>query len=230
MNSPTRLLWALLPALCLAVAGCTRELPLGSPGAQERVPPIAYTTLWPLATRSGAYQITEGKGVGDTIEYALKSEDGRWHLQLKGKTDVILSAQPDGSVQIEREDDAVEAVTVTYSPPLVIPAILKTGKPFEGTSDVVIRRQSDAHIREQGTCSYKVELLGRQTLTTPAGEFDAYVVRTIRTMKLRLARVKVVIFDAYVPNQGEVAERIEQTVRPLYLMASTTREERRLLR
>jgi hypothetical protein len=151
-------------------------------------------------------------------------------LTLEGKQVSHLGLTDDGDLLTSREDDMEEQVEVSYSPALTQPARMETGKAFTGKSQMTIRRMKDGSIRDQGECQYEVVLLGRQSVTTPAGPFDAYVVRTTRTLRLKLARVTVVSLDAFVDGKGSVVQNSTVTIRPLGLMGVTSKEEYRLAR
>jgi hypothetical protein len=95
---------------------------------------------------------------------------------------------------------------------------------------MLVHRLVDGSLRDKGQCTYRVELLGWQFLTTPAGAFEARVIRTTRQIKLRFAKVTVVVLDAYSPDGGQVAQRVDQTIRTLGLISVHSHEELRLAR
>jgi len=64
---------------------------------------------------------------------------------------------------------------------------------------------SNSSTRDRGTCRYTVALAGRQRVKTPAGAFDAYIVKTCRELHMNLARAKVIWWSAYAPGRGLVA-------------------------
>jgi hypothetical protein len=229
-RSPLASLLALLTAL--AAAGCTPppEFPLGDPRGIQATDPVSIDELFPLAPRRGAFVVTDGKQTGQVFDYTLARTGDLWHFELTGKQDTFYAATDDGTLGIAREDDAASAVRVDYDPPIVTPAHLEVGRPYDGRTHMAVHRLANGALRDQGECTYRVELLGWQFLTMPAGAYEARVVRTTRQINLRFAKVRVVILDAYDPEGGPVAQRVEQTIWTLGLVCVRSHEELRLAR
>ena len=221
-----------LLALC-AASGCKStepEFPLGDPRGMHPVDPVTTAAIFPLAPRQGAFVVTDGKQKGQSVAYSLSPAGKLWRFRLEGKQDTFFAPAPEGALGIVRENDAASAVSVAYDPAILTPARLEVGKPCKGVTHMVVHRMVDGSVRDQGECKYSVELLGWQVLTTPTGRYEAVVVRTTRHIRLRFARVTVMILDAYDPDGGQVAQRVEQDLWPLGLVRIREHEELRLAR
>ncbi|MCX5658704.1 MAG: hypothetical protein NTW19_03155 [Planctomycetota bacterium] len=194
-----------------------------APGAGELVP---------LKARHGAYSIQVGKKQAQIVPFRFEpGEESSWTLTLEGRSVARFTRGEDGSLLVPRESDLNERVEVTYEPGLrVLPGKWEPGKPSECTSKMVIRNSKDGSLKEKGTCSIRVELVGKERVTTPAGEFDAMLVRETRQIRLRMAKADVTCETWYVPGVGEVAERSVTTTKALGLFGGKEVSESKLAR
>lgn len=233
-----------------SLPGCTAASPdkrLPGPGTQPATAPTtapapAATTgpaqaihagdLFVLRRLAGAYDITRNEATTSAVPFTLEPHaQGGWVLSVGELRRIYLSAQADGSVVVAREEDSRENVAVTYTPTLrMLPSRLTPHHVEEFDCQMVVRDLKDQSVRDKGDCRYSVEYLGEQRVQTPAGEFTAHMVRSTRQMNLNLASVRVTILSAYVPQRGNVLERVEETRRMLGLFSSKATEESRLVR
>ncbi len=185
--------------------------------------------LFPLEPRQGVYRITKGPDAGKDLNFDLQQvEDGQWRLTYEGLQATYFKASPQGLL-ITREDDFGEKVQVTYDPAInCLPLGLSKDTPFQGKTRMTVRGPN-GETRDSGSCDYTVTLLGKQRVTTPAGGFDAVVIRNIRTLDLAMADVVVDITSAYAAPQGEVIEHVDQKTQALGLFGLNKLSERRLV-
>lgn len=183
--------------------------------------PITAAQLHPFVPHHGLIHRSVGHSPGKTVRYRLEPDRGdHWRWTLEGVRMVHLHHAEMAAVVILMERELSEAVAVTYDPPLVIlPNVLTMDQPVEQESQVTVTGLKDGSPRDQGRCRHRVQLLGKRTITTPAGTFQAYVVQTRREMDLQLAQVSVVSETAYAPGRGWVAEQIVRVTKPMKLFA-----------
>ncbi len=220
-----------------ALAGCQRvwkEDPANALGKGELVEPVAsphdIVALFPLRADKGRFQIVEGDDDGYVFGWRLEPVGQGWVFTYEGYQQVWLRAEADGALRIVREDDLDEEVQVTYEPALLmLPTKLEIGEAISETVTMTVRSLDGSQLRSVGTCINTVTLLGVQTVSTPAGAFEAVIVETRRQVQLPIARVEVQIISAFVPGRGQVAERVVQKVRALGLFDTEEVREERLV-
>jgi hypothetical protein len=207
--------------IALSLAAATR--PSGS---------VSGIELLPLAAHAGVVEVTEGYKHPRQVDYRMEAdEDGQWRLSTDGTGVVYFRKGNDGAVEITREDDMGENVAVSYEPPIVgVPTALVPGKMVRGSVNMTVRNLKNGHVRDAGRCDYTVELLGRQEVTTPAGRFDAYVIRSTRTIELKHARSQVTIQGWYVPAKGEVLEHVKELTTALGVLEFQSEQVTRLVK
>ena len=135
-----------------------------------------------------------------------------------------------GEVLVSQEDELRDGVTVEYTPPLtVLSEKLIMHEPIERTSNMIVKNLHNGSVRDRGTCKYRVELLGKKEIQTPAGTFDAYIVQMDRHINLKLAEATVHSRTAYSPGWGWVGEEIRCVTKPMRLFEIQESEQSRLI-
>jgi len=162
--------------------------------------------------RAGAYLVTEGARSGTAYEFTVSEEGETWLIDFPEYHASRRKFDASGDILILREDDEQEGVKVLYTPPIRIPAKLEPGQVYRGKCKIRIVYKKSGRTREKGDVRYEVRLIGRKRLTTPAGTFDAVLVRQTRFLDLTLADVTVEITDAVAEGWGIVANRVDQTI------------------
>ncbi len=217
--------------------GCQRvwmEDPANGLGRAELIEPMATTAdiapLFPLRRDKGRFQIVEGDDDGYAFAWQLEPAGQGWVYTYEGYQQVWILQDEAGALRIVREDDLDEDVQVTYEPAvLMLPAKLETGFSESETVTMTVRSLDGTQLRSVGTCINTVTVLGKQSVSTPAGQFEAVMVETRRQVQLPIARVEVQIISAFVPGRGQVAERVVQKVRALGLFDTEEVREVRLV-
>ena len=180
--------------------------------------------LLPLKEASGAYLVKVGKKPATEDEYRLEqTDDGLWALTLNDMHVTYFRRAKDGSTTVPREIDLGEHVEVDYQPEIqLLPGSWENGPVIDGTTSMIVKNTKTGLVREKGVCVYRLELVGKQKVHTPAGDFEAFVVRETRHIRLNLAKSDVVRTAWYDPvppgnapgtGKGEVAEHIETTTK-----------------
>lgn len=226
----------LLILLALA-AGCatTSDGPIATTssassdrGIRPVVKPIDGLRLNPLAARSGAVVYVEGERKGATATTTLaKSEGDTWQDMTKDIHKMVIKDDA-GALVMLSEEDVAENVAITYDPPFVLlPKKVVMGEKVTGQTTMTVNYLKTGKKRDSGPCHYVVELLGMQTIDTPAGSFDAYVFKTTREIDLSLAKVNITIHTAHVVDVGIVMTRVEQKTKAIGIFSMNKTEESR---
>lgn len=217
---PARTLWALAAAATLTACQAPQPTDFAELTLKP-APPIDATTLYPLASHEGSISVQVGNQPVQTYPYRLNptgEDHNHWRLRLETLRDTYLQQAADGAIQITREDEYKEGVWVAYDPPLILlPARLAMGKPTQQRTRMAVHNLTDGLLRDQGWCTYQVQLLGCKTVDTPDGRQDGYVLQTRRQIELQLAEVQVVSEAVYVPGVGWMREKIDRITKPMRL-------------
>jgi len=96
---------------------------------------------------------------------------------------------------------------------MVMPGKLEPGKSISHESKMLIKYRDTGKVRDRGICRVEIKLLGKQTVEINKDEIDAVVVQTVRYIKLKWADVVVTMTEAYQPNYGLIAQRVERQIR-----------------
>ncbi len=198
---------------------------------RSQVEPIAGARLNPLEPSTATIRYVEGARQGKTARMTTKAAEGETWKQMVESIRTMILQSNEGRIILAGEEDADENVAITYDPPIVLlPAKVAAGHRHEGRSMMTVNHLKTGKERDKGPCHYTVELLGMQTIATPAGPIDAYLFRTVREINLSLARVKVTIHTAHAPDRGIIMTRVEQNTRAIGFISMNKKEEWRLAR
>ena len=190
---------------------------------------VDASDLLPKSDAVRSFQITEDSGAGSTCKLIVEPNRPGWLATLSGINRVQLSLREDGAVVAMFEEELSSLVRVFYDPPVVIlPSRLVMGRPVAGESTAEVRNVEDNSLRARGRCHYHIELIGRQMMPTPAGDFDAYLVRTQRMIDLGMTRAKIKWLGAYARGRGQIAQRLTKQVRMMELFTTEVTREIRL--
>ena len=222
-------------ATVLASLGCSTRphahaySSLSNPPGLREPAAIPATELFPLGPRQARFEFVAGPLTGTTVNYRFEADGNQWRQMLEGLRTVTLHRRDDGAIVIASEQDIEANALVSYDPALVmLPAQVRTSPSVRGRAEMTVRNLNDHSLRAKGTCHYQVQMLGTSMVTTPAGKFEAVIVRTVRRISLPLADVTVTIHTAYVLDRGKIAEHIERVTRTLGTFSFTRVSDMRL--
>lgn len=222
--------------LLMLVSGCattgdTTAAPPASTGnleLRQEAKPIAGLKLNPLKARSGAVTYVEGDRKGKTAATTLAQGEGVTWKDVTQDIHTMVMKDDGGKLVMLSEEDVAENVAITYEPPFVLlPEKVAMGEKVTGETLMTVNHLKTGSKRDSGPCRYVVELLGMQTIQTPAGTFEAYVFKTTREIDLSLANVTVTIHTAHVPEVGIVMTRVEQKTKAIGIFTMNKKEESR---
>lgn len=218
-------------ALCIGLVALAIQAGCQTPRATDTVaspvthtalshaPPVTRLQIFPIKTGQGQIGRRIGSQARQITDYRIEPlGTNQWRWTLQGVRVVQLRIADDGGIHLLSEEEIAEAVIVEYDPPLVlVPARLTMNRPLERKTYMKVKNRTDQSLRDEGWCTYKIELVGQWSVTTPTGTFNAFVLQTERQIDLRLAEVQVRAISSYAPGIGQVAEEIHRVTRPMRL-------------
>lgn len=174
----------------------------------------------------------EGRGAGVMeLRYSERS-DGGWVIERvlpeEGDKPVRTDAfrvLDDGSIAIVRTIDHGEGVEVHFDPHMVVlPASLEPGRSVAQSFEMRVHPVGDPdRTRASGSAEHTVTYEAEGRVVTPAGTFDAHLVRGVLEADLGPSRVRNETLRWYSPGRGLVAEwRSERTRALLVTVRSST--------
>jgi hypothetical protein len=218
----------LVVLLVTACAGRHRPQPPATRPATRPSADHAY-----LVPTQGAFRITRTGEKPRVLDYRVTppASGPWWTERLEGLRTTEVEQTDGGDILIGRELDLESNVAVAYDPAIpALPGDLSTGQVIRGASRVTVTNLKTGAKRDEGTCSYTMEVLGPREVDTPAGRYQGYTVRSVRKLDLKLARVTVTVDTTYASGVGEVAEHVTENVKALGLFGSTKEEDRQRVR
>ncbi|PIQ82283.1 MAG: hypothetical protein COV76_04485 [Candidatus Omnitrophica bacterium CG11_big_fil_rev_8_21_14_0_20_64_10] len=212
----------LLGAVLALLSGCAPAqvapyLKVDEPPALSKVSlslPISADRLMPLKTRRGVYQVAEGADTGRRIPYALELTSTGWALTKTGFARHEIRRGHHGEISILRETDLRENRQIRYDTPvLLLPAALAAGFSAGGKTGVTVGNPEPGSKTHRGVCDWRLDFLGGRDITTPAGRFRIYRLRSMRRIRIALAEILLTVDFDYAPDDGMVATHIHRIIR-----------------
>ena len=145
------------------------------------------------------------------------------------RTVMTLQRTADGAVVLLQTIEHADKVITDFDPPMVIfPATLTGGQPFLQTLRMVVHPiDRPRSIKTSGPATHEIELLGRESISTPAGTFDCFKVRTTLRASLGGAKVVQTTDTHFAPGAGIIAE--SQSLRVAVLGVPIRTDDSRLV-
>ncbi|MCC6579014.1 MAG: hypothetical protein IT440_01125 [Phycisphaeraceae bacterium] len=231
-----RLPWPAL-LLLLILAGCVSPkpadtVPQAALGEQIAPPPadvaLSGAELWGRQSGDVRLVVVSGTHQGRKVAVRRKREiKNQWIVEYEGLRTSHLQIGDDGAVHLLSDEDLDSQSRVTYDPPLeLLPARLTADEntPARSTT-MTVTNLADRSPRDRGTCRYRVFVRGKQTITTPKGPVQAWIVVCVRELELSMAKGTVTVLTAYAPRGGMIAERTDQQLRAVGLFPIRKQQE-----
>ena len=199
--------------------GCSSQkstgitVPLNAESFKSVTRSVDATALLGPFVRNEPFRVTAGLLTGKqwNFSHTQGPMTDEHVLLFDGQHRSLLKVNQDQTVLLLEEQDYIQQVKVVYNPPIkVIPSDLLHDKSQTLTSKMTVYSLNGKTQRDKGTCTVTLKVLGKQTLNTPAGKFEAIVIQTLRKLQLGLARGTVKTLDYYVPHVGLVAHKIQR--------------------
>lgn len=143
----------------------------------------------------------------------------------------LVAIQPDGRYTTPRMRNIDRSRITRFDPPMTImPAELASDEPFEESFGVQVSRMNNPdRIEQRGTGDSTITYRGIQHITTPAGDFEAHLIRTEFTTEFGVASARRITDRWYAEGIGLIAESFEEQITVLGLNAETRRRSMRRL-
>lgn len=211
----------ILFVLATALAGCAGsnkvdlvaptmlEESVGTTNSLSQTNPDVASLLGSI--QQANFLVTDGKHAHETWQFTSQLQDDGSILQLfHGQHNSRIKIQDGNFVTLFEENDFSQNAKVVYDPPIItIPADLTIQLHKPTTHRMTVYTLDGKSKRDQGICTVELDVLGMQKITTPAGVFDAMVIKENRQLKLGLVKGSVTIYNAYAPKVGLIGHRVE---------------------
>ena len=193
--------------------------------------PVAGSTLTPefapLRDGTWTYQIVGGKNAGQMEQHVVKRLErdlsgASWRYAVGSKEAVFIKQMPDGSLTFLTEEDFEQGVITRYEPPE--PDLLTGLAPGDSRSSSVGVQVSDlsdpSEVSHTGTLAVTYSYLGAYKVTTPAGVYDAALIKWAYKGEVGPAKVDDTQYRLFAPKVGMVASVDKLEVSALFLYHS----------
>ena len=203
--------------------------------------PVAGSTLTPefapLRDGTWTYQIVGGKDAGQMEQQVLKRLErdlsgASWRYAVGSKEVVFIKQMTDGSLTFVTEEDFEQGVITRYEPPE--PGLLTGLAPGDSRSSSVGVQVSDlsdpSEVSHTGTLAVTYSYLGAYKVTTPAGVYDAALIKWAYKGEVGPAKVDDTQYRLFAPKVGMVASVDKLEVSALFLYHSHSKFGKVLVR
>jgi DUF3108-like len=178
--------------------------------------PVKGSTLTaefaPLHDGTWTYQIVGGDHAGKTEQHHVNrldrdSSGASWRYAVGDKGLVFIKEMSDGSLTFVTEENSEQGVVTRYEPPE--PGLLTGLAPGDSRTSSVAVAVSDltdpSVVSHNGTLDVTYSYLGAYKVTTPAGTYDAALVKWTYKGKVGPAKVDDTQYRFFAPKVGMVA-------------------------
>lgn len=223
-------------ALLIGIGLCTPGLPLAETPAPSAatVREIEAGDLFPLVPGKDTFEVVDGDGEGRQVVLELSAADGddRWEARFGDYNILHILRLRDGSVLLTRLDVLTEGETVLYDPPVVLlPHRIVPDRTWSASGRATILDTETQKVSRNGEYQHRVLPITRERFTTPAGDYEGFLVPIEQTIDLEAPAVIRLWLDCgFFPDKGLVKRSMKFVVdKPLWF-GSTTRRTAELVR
>jgi hypothetical protein len=186
-------------------------------------------TLLPTKPGSWTYKVVSGKEAGSTRTNVLKAatdkdHPGLWQRHNPGKRVFSIGAS-EQALTVESLGVFAHNLLIEYlsGEPLVRKG-MKPGDKISHKTDVrAVKLNHPSHVRSRGYLDITVTYMGRRKVTTPAGQFDTYLIRRDITSDVSPVKQKDTIYTFYADKIGMVAQVSHLDVHAVFIYHQNTR-------
>ena len=181
---------------------------VGQPVAGAKLTP----EFAPLRDGTWTYRIVGGKDAGQTEQHVVERLDrdksgASWRYTVGTKGIVFIKKMKDGSLTFVTEENFEQAVLTRYEPPE--PGLLVGLAPGDTRSSSVAVQVSDLSdptvVSHKGKLEVTYSYLGAYKVTTPAGTYDAALIKWTYKGKVGPAKVDDTQYRFFAPKVGMLA-------------------------
>jgi DUF3108-like len=181
---------------------------VGAPVAGGKLTP----EFAPLRDGTWTYRIVGGKDAGQTEQHVVQQLErdksgASWRYAVGTKGLLFIKKMKDGSLTFVTEEDSEQGVIVRYEPPE--PGLLVGLAPGDTRSSSVAVAVSDLSdptvVSHKGKLDVTYSYLGAYKVTTPAGAYDAALIKWTYKGKIGPAKVNDTQYRFFAPKVGMLA-------------------------
>ncbi len=181
---------------------------VGQPVAGAKLTP----EFAPLRDGTWTYRYVGGKDAGQTEQHVVERLErdptgASWRYAVGTKGIVFIKKMKDGSLTFVTEENAEQAVLTRYEPPE--PGLLVGLAPGDTRSSSVAVQVSDLSdptvVSHKGKLEVTYSYLGAYKVTTPAGTYDAALIKWTYKGKVGPAKVDDTQYRFFAPKVGMLA-------------------------
>jgi len=243
-----RLLWALGligPLLLLAPQGAPVAAPASLTDAEQAMledllgagvvgEPVAGGPLTakfvPLRAGTWTYQIASGDKQGQSEQHVVRPLEhdpsgADWHYAVADTGAVLIDQLDDGGLTFLSEQDDAQKVITRYDP--AEPGLLTGLEPGDSRTSTIAVKVADLSspdvVSHSGTLDVTYSYLGNYKVTTPAGTYDAALIKWTYKGKVGPADVDDTQYRFFAENVGMVASVDKLEVSALLVYQSHTK-------
>lgn len=229
-------MWITMSLRMIGCAGTIEPPPMVNPGVLEMgAPGFSSEQMEMLQASSARFRVEQGEGEGEVVvREIVAGDDDATTLREFIEDHELISEQfvrqdTDGSLLMHTMHNTRRGRITTFEPPLVLmPAHLPTDEVYEQSVRVFVADLDDPEqINERGTGESVIRYRGIQRIQTPAGAFDAHLVRSELTTDFGPAKAQRITDRWYAPDLGLVAESYEERIQ---VMGLTVERKQRSMR
>jgi DUF3108-like len=186
-------------------------------------------TLLPNKLGTWTYKVVSGKDAGSTRTNVLKAVTDPDHPALWQRHDagnrVFSIAASEQALTVESLGVFAHNLLIEYlSGELLIRKGMKPGDRINHKTDVrAVKLNRPSHVRSTGYLDITVTYMGRRKVTTPAGQFDTYLIRRDITSDVSPVKQTDTIYAFYADNVGIVAQMSHLDVHAAFIYHQDTR-------
>ena len=186
-------------------------------------------TLLPSKLGTWTYKVVSGKDVGSTRTNVLKAVTDSDHPELWQRHDagnrVFSITASEQALTVESLGVFAHNLLIDYlSGELLVRKGMKPGEKINHKTDVrAVKLNHPSHVRSTGYLDITVTYMGRRKVTTPAGQFDTYLIRRDITSDVSPVKQTDTIYAFYADNVGIVAQVSHLDVHAAFIYHQDTR-------
>jgi hypothetical protein len=178
--------------------------------------PVAGGTLTatfaPLRDGTWTYQIVGGEDAGQSEQHVVTRQQDHpsgadWHYAIPSKGAMLIDQADDGSLAFVHQEDLKQGVLSRYAPPE--PGLLIGMAPGDSRALTVEVKVSDLsspeNVAHEGRLEVTYSYLGAYKVNTPAGSYDAALIKWTYQGKVGPAKVEDTQYRFFADNVGMVA-------------------------
>lgn len=178
--------------------------------------PVAGSTLTasfaPLREGTWIYRIVGGEDKGQSEQHVVTRlkdhpSGADWHYAVVSKGAMLIDQAEDGSLTFVDQEDLAQGVLSRYAPSE--PGLLTGMAPGDSKTFSIAVKVSDLsspeHVAHEGTLDVTYDYLGGYRITTPAGSYDAALIKWTYDGKVGPAKVEDTQYRFFADKVGMVA-------------------------